>query len=171
MQLYYFNCIFVSAKDIYFGNEIIGISATVQCDSGSAYEVEKSLTFTGLESNVSKDIVVNVQGSGFYGVKPIIKFTLADDGQDFAIINNTTTTNPVTLDGKSVTFGFTGLLQGDTITVDCENQIISALSGNRIASKFVGDFLILKQGINQITILGKLKEFKVIYTNERKIGV
>lgn len=171
MQSYYFNCIFTDCEDIYFGNEIIGISATVECDGSYAYENDTVLKWTGLEDNVMKDLYVNVQRCGVYGIKPVIEFTLADDTQDFAIINVTTQINPIPFQEKSVTFGFIGLLQGDTITVDCDKQMIYAESGNRIYDNFTGQFMYLKQGINHLILWAKLKEFKITFRNERRIGV
>jgi phage-related protein len=161
MTNYYFNCRLTELQNETFGNKTQQILATIQCDSIYAWENLQTLTYTSFASPITFN---NVSSEDV--MKPTYKFTcnlengtikLVDDFYDTAIKN---------------TIEFTGLLNGEVLTVDTEHNIITSnLRTSGLLDLFTSPkFLRLDRGTHNFTITGNISEFKIIYQNGRVIG-
>ena len=155
----FFMCRLVSVQQEMLNDEIIGFKCTVECDNNCAYEHTRTITYDLSDNETTKTFVFNNRSTSIYGLKPTIEFTLSE-GTGLTINNTTTGVQTV----------FTGLQQLDTITMDNENQIITAESGNNVSDCFNCNFVNLKRGLNTLVITGKCSSFTLQYQNQRKVG-
>lgn len=161
MTNYYFNCRLIELQNETFGNKTQQIQAILQCDSIYAWENFQTLTYTNFISPITFN---NVSSEDV--MKPTYKFTcnsasgtikLVDDFYPTAIQN---------------TMEFTGLLNGEIITIDTEHNIITSnLRTSGLLDLFTNPkFLRLKRGVHNFTITGNISKFELIYQNARVIG-
>lgn len=71
---------------------------------------------------------------------------------------------------NNLEFKWTGLLGGETITVDNEHQFISSSTRLRRLDKFNKNFMKFKHGKNDLECIGTVKSLKITYQNAKKIG-
>jgi hypothetical protein len=162
MQHIYFNCIITESSVIYVGNLCKGWKAHVVCDSPFAYEYPKTVTesFSG-SAIVSKSVSINNTSADSYYVYPIVTFTTSATGDGFSITNAS--------DAGRI-FSFSGILANETITIDCLKQIISSDTGLMRVSKFNLNWFRLVPNVNNLTIVGGITNYSIVYEVARKVG-
>jgi len=138
MEDYYFKCFFVDGQVVRVGNVIVGFDAKVICDSPFAWGVAKSVTYT--ESNKTY-ILLNESENNFY-TYPYMVININGGLCDFLIRNVTDNNREMSV---------TGLMIGETVTIDNDLQIITATQSVNPLNKFASpiNFFRLVSGVNE----------------------
>jgi len=154
----YFNCFITAPQIIKVGNLIKGISGTVICDSPFAWAFSKTTTKNYTGSANETFVLFNTSDNNNY-TYPAVVATIDDFGGTFSITNNTD-------DGR--VFTFTGMSQGEIVTIDNERCIITSSTGLRRLGNFNKQWFRLLKGINSLTIMGNVAQVKITYSPARK---
>jgi len=155
----YFNVFFTSAENVFFGNVQKGLLLHGICDAPWAWESEKTLTPTLTGDFTSVSFYNDSDDSGY--LYPAVMFTM-NAGGDFEIINTT---------DSDRSFLFEDLDAGETITVDCDKQIITTdIKDIYRLSNFNKNFFRLLPGTNELTLTGSISDFSMTYSFARKVG-
>jgi len=162
LQDIYFNCLLTSSQVTYVGNLAYGFKAHVICDSPFAWEYPKIITKTFSGSAIVNEgiTVYNLSADNYY-TYPTVSFTTSAIGNYCTIVNTT---------DNNRSFSFTGLLANETITVDCNKQIITTNSGLKRVSNFSLGWLRFIRGVNLLTIQGGITNYSITYPVARKVG-
>lgn len=145
-----FKGIFIESNPKTFGNGLYGIETKFKMLSNFGLEnkVEKPLKTVFLNSSDSPK-----------GLKPVIKFTMSESG-NFSITNQT----------NGIIMSFENLTGGETITVDCDKQIITSSLGLRRLSNFNKGWMVFESGKNILQFNGVATDVKVAYQNKKSVG-
>jgi phage-related protein len=165
MEDIFFRCFFVDAEIVRVGNIIRGFNAKVVCDSPFAWGSTKTFTFTASDTNKTH-ILYNESENSFY-TYPYIVINKGSSGS-FVLTNIT--------DGNRE-FKLSGLLSGETVTVDNDLQILTATQSVSILSK-LGDgianhpknFFRLLKGVNRVTLNSSITSATISYIPMKRMG-
>lgn len=155
---YYFNCYIQLEEDLIFNGGYRGVKAKVICDAPWSWQFPERLTYD-LESNKSNTIYFDNLSADSEPMRPVMEFTMLDDGN--LTLENLTTNR---------TTKFTGLSQGETIRFDSLNAIIESSMGLRRVSNFNKVFPKMIKGENKIIVTGPINKLVFIYQNAKRIG-
>lgn len=160
-----FNVMFTESQSEYIGNINYGMTLHAYCDSPWAYsnDYTKTLTYSGSALVNQNFTIMNTSDNDDY-LYPSIAFTTSGIGTSFTVTNSSLST----LDTYAMTFN--PLQAGETVTVDCDKQIILSSSGLRRMSSFNKWFFRMIPGANLINISGGITSFSMTYKFARKIG-
>lgn len=153
----YFNCILKDATKLMIAQNVFGIECTVECDSAGAWEFEKTNRYDFV-ANGNGSILFNNISSELKGLKPFLTIEMFEDGN--LSMTNLTTGQFITINNLNIT---------EKIIMDCRNQVISSNLDKYLFDDFNGEFLYLKQGLNNIAVTGKCK-MTMTYQNQVKVG-
>lgn len=157
----YFNCFFTQPEVVRIGNIIVGVKATIVCDSPFAktFPITHNTNYASPPSSAS--LVFDNYSDDSYYLFPTVEFTITGAGGGVSITNTTD-------DGRI--FSFETLSPGETISVNNDLQIItSSLTLNRMA-KFNKKFFRFLRGRNTLSVTGNINNLKFIYSLSKKIG-
>lgn len=155
----YYNCDITQINNVEIGNQIFGLTLTCECDSPYAWQCEKVYNFGSITSPTIFNF--NNRSADFNGLFPTFTFQTSIVGNSFYIKNITNNNN---------TMSFTGLNANETITIDCDRQIITSSTGVRRAETFNGTFMRLLRGSNQLEIGGNLTIARMTYQFAKQVG-
>lgn len=143
MDLFRYKCFISDLKLITYGDYPWAFSCKVSCDSPFAYTYPKIYEYD--VSGARQITFVNRSGYNGY-FRPVLDISMKNGG-DFSIQNAT--------DGNRL-FKFTGVPGSASlvVTVDNQNQLITANSGVNMYPYFNMHFLRLVRGANNLTITG-----------------
>lgn len=160
MKKFFYNCVFTDPKNIYYDNYPYAFRCTANCDAPWAWEYPVTKTYSFLSKNVNH-ISLLTPSNDNEAILPIVEFTLADNNQNFTIINHSY---------QDLRFEWKGLQGGERIWVDNETQAVKSSTGLRRIAKFNKTFLRMVHGMNQLECIGMAKSLKITYTSARKVG-
>lgn len=145
----YYYCIVTEAPNFeLYGNKGF-IPITFRCNSAYAWSPTYIDNFDLSTNSTTAIIELNNLSNINKNYRPKIQIELVDGETNVQIRN---------LSNGGEVLAFTGLSPNETISVDCENEIIvSDLFGSNPFSKFNKVFLELVYGTNQLEITGKVK--------------
>lgn len=148
MEDSYFNCIFNNPQTLRVGNNIVGFTTTVECDSPFSWGFPKSVTYTYTVPTVDNTVVFN-NSSDDYGnyLYPSLVITMNTFGGTVSITNS---------DDANRVFSFTNLSASEIITINNNTQTISSSTGLMRLSYFNKHFLRLVPGLNHLRIQGNV---------------
>jgi len=155
---YYFNCILNSPEDIYIGGGYRGVKVTCVCDSGGAWQNEKTKPYPLYSGGT---IIFNNESDSNDYLYPIISFEMSDGESQFSICNKS--------DNNRLT-EFAGLYSGETITVNGRTGEIKSSSGLLRVSNFNKNFLRLKRGRNVLECSPGTDCLTITFQNFRRLG-
>ena len=154
----YFNCIISKGEVISVGNEVIGFSCTVICDSpwGWGKKVTQNIPSVAVDQTIE---IVNSSDDTSY-LYPNV--TLYSSEQQFNIrIINTSDNNRE--------MAFTSLVSGETLTINNDIKLVESNKGG-IYERFNGVYLRLIRGRNLVRFVGNLTNISIEYIPARKVG-
>ena len=142
----FYKCVFTSIDIIYINGNCHGFRVTANFDSFYQYEFKEPILITGNGAEIVQEINNQSDINDNY-IYPTVTFcTTAPVGDyDISIINKS--------DNPSRAFRFQGLLANETITVDNELKHISSSIGGERLSNFNKNWLRLKPGVNELSIV------------------
>lgn len=166
LKTYYFNCKITAQKDYIYGDGYRGFSGNVVCDAPWAWEFPISKTFNSSDMpNEYNTIKIFNLSADKEDVKPIVRFTLAQNSYSFSMRNQSY---------ENYLFEFTNLLSGEEIEVDNKSGIISSSTGLRRLKNLTkgknSGFFKLKRGLNTLSCTGKIEKLEIIYQNAIRLG-
>jgi phage-related protein len=159
----YLNCIFNNPQTLRVGNNIVGFTATVECDSPFSWEFPKSITYSYSVPVVDSTVIFN-NTSDDYGnyLYPSLVITMNTFGGSVSITNS---------DDTNRVFSFVTLSPSEIITINNDTQTISSSTGLKRLSNFNKHFLRLVPGVNHLRIQGNV--LNIVMTTQflaKKIG-
>ena len=159
----YYNVIFQEAAPLYAGNLMYAIRYSAHCDSGFGWTFPKTVLVTGGTGITNRTLtpIFNDGAEDGY-VYPKLTFTMNNLGGTFTATN---------ISDSSRSLIITGLLSGETITIDSENRMITSSMGRLLIDKFNGNWFRFMGGINSINIAGAITNLSIVYQLTRKMGV
>jgi len=170
MTMVSFNVIFIKAENEYIGNINRGMTLHAFCDSPWGYDEERTLTKTySLFSATLDDFYFYNSSDDTDFLRPIISFRMSAIGTS-VIISNSDIEYSISSARRSNSMSFTGISAGETITVDCEREIITSSTGLNRMANFNKWFFRLLPGNNYIHIVGFINLFTMKYKFARKVG-
>ena len=157
-----FNVIFTKSNNKYIGNLNYAMTLHAQCDAPWGFSYPQTLTksYVGDEIYNETFYFYNDSADDDY-LYPTISFTTSGIGTSFSLTNNT---------DNSRVFSFSDISAGETIDVDCSNQIISSDTGLLRMDKFNRKFFRLLQGDNSLTLTGSVTNFEMTYQFAKEVG-
>lgn len=156
LQDSYYNCIFTRIEAEYFGSNIIGITATAECNAAWSYSDTKVVLLNNL---IDKNKITFFNPTDDYSyVYPIITIKTETNGN--IIIKNTS--------DKNRTLEIKDLRANDEFIIDNDLQIIKTVNGLEVFPKCNHQWLRLVPGQNIWKVEGSLKELKIEYTVPQK---
>lgn len=158
MTSIYFNCIINDFKIVSIGNIPYAFECTVVCDRPWALENMKTYNYSVFDG---KTIVHNNTSHKSGITLPIIEFT-TNNGNATVSLTNKTNNNYETR--------FTGLLNGETITMNCQTEVVTSSMGFRRLGNFNNHWFELLPKQNTILVSGNVSNLKIKYENVRKVG-
>lgn len=160
---YYYNCRLEKMEVETFGNLPYQVNCILRCDSQYAWQNQQTRVYN-ITSTPYIAKFVNISSEDIMSPVYIIKCNSANG--TIKIVNNQYE------DVRLSTMEFTGLQNGEILTLDTEHGIITSnLRTNGLLDLFVyPNFMKLPRGVNEFTITGNISEFKLVYENGRKIG-
>ena len=157
-----YRCMVTELKTIYHGDEPWAFSATLTCDGPYAYLYPTEYTY---QVNGELDIAFNnlSDHNGYYS--PVVIFTTSSavlTEETGSILTEETgrtltTSNSFSIENQSCgyTMAFSNMSYSYvTITVDCENGVVTGSSSENFYKYFNFRFLKLKRGINNLRVTG-----------------
>lgn len=157
---FYFNCYIELQEDLIYAGGYRGVKATVHCDAPWAWEFEDEITYNFEDTTIPHLVQFNNLSADTESLRPIIEITAENNG-DCSIVN-TSYQNRETK--------FTGLLQGETVTLDNLYGFISSDTGLRRVANFNKVFLKMDKGMNDLAISTNISKLKIKYQNAKRIG-
>lgn len=159
MATYTYMAVFSKNEIIYHCNRPIGFECDVVCDSAYAYEAKKTEVYNIVNSKYTNIRFNNLSG-GINYLYPEISWTCNKDNGVLTIVN---------LSDNNRTFTITGLKVGEKITIDKFFQITSSLGLYR-CENCNKEWLRLRNGINNIRIIGDTGKLYMTYQFKKAIG-
>lgn len=159
MTSIYFNCILNDFKVVSFGNIPYAFECKVICDRGWALENMRTYNYnitqtpqTILHNNISHKNNITL---------PILEFTTNSSNATVSIINQS---------NDNYETKFTGLSSGETITMNCQTEIITSSMDLRRLGNFNNHWFELVPKQNKLIVTGNVSNVKIKYENVRKVG-
>lgn len=159
MTSIFFNCIINDFKITSFGNLPYVFECNVICDRGWALENARTYNY-----NISQNpqrIAHNNTSHKNNITLPIIEFTTNNADATVSIINES---------NKRYETKFTGLSNGETISMNGQTEIITSSMRLRRLNNFNNHWFELVPNQNIIVVSGDVSNFKITYENVRKVG-
>lgn len=161
---FYYNCIFTKSEIITFRNYPYAFKLSVVCDSQFVWENERTIKYNVSSLPHSFNIVNH---SSEDTLKPTYIVTSNKQNGSIVIKNNTSNQD----------MKISNLNDNETVTINTRNEIIeSSLNLLKLKDFTTSDptlfknFMKLQRGLNNITISGDVKEFKIKYQNAYRYG-
>jgi phage-related protein len=167
MEDYYFNCFLTEPEVLRVGNIIRGFTATIVCDSPFAWGNTETYnyTFEAFPQDYMITLLNNSQDR-FYTF-PTVTFTLDGAGDHpsdvvFSITN---------VDDNNRTMAFTNLSTDETLTINCDLEIVTSSYGFKRISSMVSPirFFRLINGVNHIKVSGRITALTFTTTPAKRI--
>ncbi len=158
-----YNVFLTKATTKYIGNLNYGLNLHAQCDAPWGFSFPQTLTKTYSGSAIVSETFdfYNESANSDY-LYPELSFTTSDIGTSFSLTNLTDDTTRI--------FAFTDISAGETMTVDCDREIISSSTGLLRMPKFSRKFFRLLPGNNSLNMVGGITEFTMTYSFAKKVG-
>lgn len=158
MEDYYFNCILLDPQVNRVGNIIRGFTFTVSCDSPFAWGQEISEEFT----NTSETIQIYNKSENNDYTYPYITINVDGDAGNFLIRNITDNNREFSISGMEI---------GETVTVDCDRQIVEATLSVNILDKIQSPILFFRllPGLNNVYVEGNYTSFEIAYVPVKRM--
>ena len=145
----YYECFLTNPEQVSRGNLPYAFNCTVKCTSPFAW---KDTSISGIKVEDSKTFTIINNGADADGyVAPIIKMSIQPETQTVKIENSANAGSCFELDFSEDVIAS----DGEVITVDNDNQIISSSAGINRLECFNKKWFKIKHGANNITITGK----------------
>lgn len=160
----YLNCRFINPERIEGNGGVFGIKATMQCDSGMAWQdaavYKYTLTNNSSSSNSTVDVVVDTDLKDY--IYPKVTIQMNSGGGD-VIITNLTDNESM---GSPRLTKFVGVGTLASVIMNGETNYISG----DYYSKFVNrNFIRLRDGVNKISVTGNVDSVTFEFSNRRWI--
>ncbi len=154
----YFNCIITKGETISVGNEVIGFSCTIVCDSpwGWGKQVTKHISAIELDQTIE---IINSSDDTSY-LYPVLSLYSPEQQSNVRIINTSDNNREL---------NFTSLISGETLTIDNDIKLVESDKAG-IYDRFNGVYFRLIRGRNLVRFVGNLTNISVIYIPARKVG-
>lgn len=146
-----FRGVFTQSNPVTLGNGLYGIETSFKMVKNFGLESQKTKPLTNVFLNTSDSP---------NGLKPIIEFTMSPSGGNYTITNTT----------NGISMQFKNLAGGETITLDCDRQIITSSLGFRRLSNFNKQWMRFEKGRNTLEFSGTVANVKVTYQNKKYVG-
>ena len=163
MQGYYYNCRLEKLSAGTFGNKIHQFDILMICDSQYAWQNQQTRAY-----NISTTpyIIKFVNISSEDTMSPVYIIKCNSGNGTIKIVNNQYE------DVRLNTMEFTGLQNGEMLTIDTEHGIITSniRTSGALELFTYPNFMKLNKGSHNFEITGNISEFKLIYQVARKIG-
>lgn len=158
----HYNCRLQSMEAETFGNKIMTIHLVFEADSVYVWSDELTSTYT-ITTTPQNCVFNNISSENLLRPKYIIKMN-ASGGT--AIITNLAFT-----DVNQQKMEFTTLQANEIITIDTELGIVSSNLRTGVFSLFsYPNFMRLPFGSHTFTVNGNVAEFKIVYSNTKRVG-
>ena len=158
-----FNVIFTKSSAKYVGNLNYAFTLHAECDAPWGFSYPQTLVKSYPPDEIANETFdfYNESADSDY-LYPELSFTTSGVGTSFALTNLT--------DDSTRIFSFTGISAGETITIDCDKQIIASSTGLLRMPNFSRKFFRLLQKNNSLNIVGGITEFTMTYSFAKKVG-
>lgn len=158
MQDSFYYCMFTKIEARYFGSNIIGLSATMECNSPWSYSDNKVILLNDL---TGKNRIAFFNATDDYSyIYPIV--TIKTEVSGNLVIKNTS--------DKDRTLEIKGLQAKDEFVIDNDLQVIKTINGLDVFPKCNHKWLRLVSGQNILEVEGSFKELKIEYAVPKKRG-
>lgn len=168
----YFNCFMTKPEPVYIGNVNYAFKCQVICDSPFAYSFPKVVSYTNTNtydySITGADILYNYSSEDEY-LYPILSFitppTTSELFPCYVTFKNNT-------DDSTRQFKFENLYTPNmTITVDNDLQTVVTSASTLVLENFTQkNWFRLLPGKNSYTVVGRIANYSITYTERLKIG-
>jgi len=165
-----FNVILTKSTNLYIGNLNYAMTLHARCDRPWGIYTPPDFIRTYASGSLSgspiDDTITYTNSSVYDGYnKPTITITMREFDAGYVTITNLT-------DDPSRQFSFTNLDPNEVITVDNDKGVITSSGSSLRMANFVGkNFLRLVQGVNDLNIVGTVKEIKISSVFSKGVGV
>ena len=157
----YLKCRFINPEKIEGNGGICGFKATMQCDSGLAWQDEVTYSYTiTMGSASSKSVIVPVDSDLKDYIYPKVTITTGSNGGEITIHNNT---DDADMDNPRLT-RFVSVPASTSIIMDGNINYINSTHYQRFADK---NFIRLLDGQNNISISGDVVSIVFVFSNRR----
>lgn len=158
----YLNCRFVNPERIEGNGGVLGIKATMQCDSCMAWQDSITYTYNLTNSSSSSNSTINVTVDSDLKdyIYPKVTIVAGSSGGDITINNNT---DDINMSSPRLT-KFDDVSGSATIVMKGEINYISGEYYQKFSNK---NFIRLLNGVNDISIIGDVKQIVFEFSNRR----
>jgi len=158
MKSVYFNAFLQSPKTWRVGNQVMGYTFDVVCDSPYAYEFPKTFERNYTSGDITDNFEFYNDSDNIAFLYPNLILEMDDFGGDISIVNASD-------DNRELSF--TGLSANEIITINNNLGIITSSVDLKRMSNFNKKFFRLVPSVNELTISGNIHNFTMTYQFSR----